>query len=84
METDIRIVLVITALFAGTLPVAAQQRRANGPVDGAELAPLDTGRVSIGTRAPDFTLETKEGGSFSLSQLRTRKNVVLVFYRGHW
>ena len=55
-----------------------------GPKDGAGMPPLDTGRVALGTVAPDFTLEAKDGGTVTLSQFRAKKNVVLVFYRGHW
>lgn len=55
-----------------------------GPVDSAGLPALDTGRVAIGTVAPDFTLESKDGGTVTLSQFRGKKTVVLVFYRGHW
>ncbi len=55
-----------------------------GPADGAGLPPLDTGRVAVGTVAPDFTLESKDGGTVTLSQFRGKKTVVLVFYRGHW
>ena len=55
-----------------------------GPKDAAVFPPLDTGRVGIGTPAPDFTLETKDGGTITLSQFRGKKNIVLVFYRGHW
>ena len=55
-----------------------------GPKDGAGMTPLDTGRVAPGTTAPDFTLEAKDGGTVTLSQFRSRKNVILVFYRGHW
>ena len=78
---------LLTAAFAtGPLAVAAQPRGAValGPKDGAGLPPLDTGRVAVGSVAPDFTLETKDGGSVTLSQFRGKKNVVLVFYRGHW
>lgn len=62
----------------------AQARPTLGPVDGAGLAPLDTGRVAVGTTAPDFTLEAKDGGPVTLSQFRGKKIAVLVFYRGHW
>ena len=55
-----------------------------GPFDGVGLPPLDTGRVAVGTIAPDFTLEAKDGGTRTLSQFRGKKIVVLVFYRGHW
>ena len=78
---------LLTAAFAtAPLVLAAQPRRvvALGPKDGAGLPPLDTGRVAVGSVAPDFALETKDGGSVTLSQFRGRKNVVLVFYRGHW
>jgi cytochrome oxidase Cu insertion factor (SCO1/SenC/PrrC family) len=72
---------LLSIAFAAT---GAQQRPALGPVDGAGLAPLDTGRVAVGTVAPDFTLESKDGGTVTLSQLRGKKTVILVFYRGHW
>jgi cytochrome oxidase Cu insertion factor (SCO1/SenC/PrrC family) len=55
-----------------------------GPKDGHGLAPTDTGRISVGAIAPDFTLEALSGPSVTLSQFHGRKNVVLVFYRGHW
>lgn len=55
-----------------------------GPVDSVGLQPLDTGRVAVGTAAPDFTLEAKDGGTVTLSQFRGKKMIVLVFYRGHW
>lgn len=77
----------ITALaFALPAALGAQVAGAGalGPKDGAGLPPLDTGRVAVGTRAPDFTLESKDGGKVTLSQFRERKTVVLVFYRGHW
>jgi peroxiredoxin len=40
--------------------------------------------VKAGQPAPDFTLENFDGKSISLSDFRGKKNVVLVFYRGHW
>ena len=80
-----------TLALAGSLagfgsPLVAQGtgRAILGPRDGAGMAPLDTGRVAPGTMAPDFTLEAKDGGTVTLSQFRGGKNVVLVFYRGHW
>ena len=75
-------VLLTTIVFAAQ--AGAQPRPALGPADGATLAPFDTGRVAPGTAAPDFTLDAKDGGPVTLSQFRGKKNVVLVFYRGHW
>ena len=75
-------VIAFVALVAPS--AATAQRPTLGPKDGATMPPLDTGRVALGSVAPDFTLETKDGGTITLSQFRGKKNVVLVFYRGHW
>lgn len=55
-----------------------------GPKDGAKLKPTDLERVKVGDQAPDFTLEDMNGKKISLSDFAGKKNVVLVFYRGHW
>jgi len=55
-----------------------------GPADGRDLPPVDIDRVGVGSVAPDFTLPVFRGGTFTLSDLRRSRNVVLVFYRGWW
>ena len=55
-----------------------------GPRDGHDLPPTDLERVAVGTMAPDFSLRTIAGDTLTLSAFRGAKNVVLVFYRGHW
>ncbi len=55
-----------------------------GPVDGHDMAATELGRVALGDEAPGFTLESYAGQSVSLADYRGEKNVVLVFYRGHW
>lgn len=55
-----------------------------GPKNGVGLSATDPARVAVGSPAPDFTLESKDGATVTLSSFRGRKNVVLVFYRGHW
>lgn len=55
-----------------------------GPRDGAKLPPTDLARVKVGDKAPDFTLENMDGKKISLSGFAGKKNLVLVFYRGHW
>ncbi len=55
-----------------------------GPRDGLDLPATDLERVAVGTVAPDFSLETITGETLTLSAFRGAKNVVLVFYRGHW
>jgi cytochrome oxidase Cu insertion factor (SCO1/SenC/PrrC family) len=54
-----------------------------GPKDGDGLPATDLERVKVGQAAPDFTLASHDGKNLSLSDYRD-KNVVLVFYRGHW
>jgi hypothetical protein len=55
-----------------------------GPADGVELPGIDLERVQAGQTAPDFTLASLAGPPLTLSDFRGEKNVVLVFYRGHW
>ena len=37
-------------------------------------------KLSVGDRAPDFTLQTQRGENVTLSQFQGKKNVVLYFY----
>ncbi len=55
-----------------------------GPADGHDLPGVDLERVRAGDLAPDFTLVSLAGPPVRLSSFRGSKNVVLVFYRGHW
>ena len=55
-----------------------------GPKGTANLPATDLERIKIGDPAPDFTLQSQDGKNISLSDYRGKKNVVLVFYRGHW
>lgn len=55
-----------------------------GAVDGHDLPPADTGRVMAGDPAPDFALRALDGDVVRLSDYRGEKDVILVFYRGHW
>jgi hypothetical protein len=75
---------VMALLTWGAAVAAAQVGTTLGPNDGAGLPPTDLGRVTVGSPAPDFTLESKDSAIVALSSFRGRKNVVLVFYRGHW
>jgi cytochrome oxidase Cu insertion factor (SCO1/SenC/PrrC family) len=70
--------LVIAALTLNA------QGRSLGPVDGHNLSPTDTGRVAVGAQAPDFRVQSLDRGVIALSDYRGKKNIVLVFYRGHW
>ena len=76
--------MALALLTWGAAMAVAQDRPALGPTDGAGLTPTDLGRVAVGAPAPDFALDSKDGATVTLSSFRGRKNVVLVFYRGHW
>lgn len=77
--------LTTSAVFCLGLVIGlAQGRSSLGPKDGFDLPPTDLNRVKVGDFAPDFTLETQDGSTIALSDFRNKKDVILVFYRGHW
>jgi cytochrome oxidase Cu insertion factor (SCO1/SenC/PrrC family) len=85
--TRVRVVpVLITLLGVVSLAGCAGPESAPqlGPKDGLDLPPTDLERVSVGEAAPDFTLEAYSGDTVTLSDFQGDKNVVLVFYRGHW
>lgn len=77
----IAVVAAAMALFVALPPQSDLQL---GPADGLDLPAVDLDRVVVGVEAPDFTLRSLSGEIVTLSDFRGRKNVVLVFYRGHW
>ena len=50
----------------------------------AARVPTTPTALKVGEPAPDFTLSDAAGRSVTLSDLRGKKPVVLVFYRGAW
>ncbi len=83
MKAILAAVGVAVVLTAGALLVVGSEPRL-GPQDGFDLPGVDTGRVAVGDIAPDFSLLSYAGTVTTLSDFRGEKNVVLVFYRGHW
>lgn len=81
---------LMTALFAGTLVVAAcgiesepappAQARTEAPDETAAAAE----RPAVGDIAPDFEMSDTEGRRVRLSDVVDEAPTVLVFYRGHW
>jgi cytochrome oxidase Cu insertion factor (SCO1/SenC/PrrC family) len=61
-------------------PISAQ----TGLKDGTKETATELDRVKVGEPAPDFTLQDSDGRKVTLADYRGTKNVVLVFYRGHW
>lgn len=64
--------------------MSTAQAQELGPADGGDLPRADLERVAVGGEAPNFALESYGGESVELAGYRGAKNVVLVFYRGHW
>ena len=78
------LIAMVVFLVLGVGRSACAAGVALGPKDGDGLLPTDLERVKDGEPAPDFTLEDEKGTPITLSQFRGKKNVILVFYRGHW
>ncbi len=72
------------AVIAAVAVVSTMGPPPLGPRDGEDQPPTDLDRVKVGNVAPDFTLESHSDGIITLSDYRRDKNVILVFYRGHW
>lgn len=76
--------IALTVLVGLLATVSAARAQDLGPADGHDLSPTDIERVAVGDEAPLFTLESFDRGAVSLADFRGDRNVVLVFYRGHW
>ena len=72
---------LLAVFLLAAAPAGAQTL---GPADGHDLPPTELERVMVGSEAPLFTLESFDRGPVELAGFRGDKNVVLVFYRGHW
>ena len=76
--------LVVAAMLVTLRSDGMTTGGALGPTDGHDLPAAELDRVVVGRQAPDFSLRALGGDVVALSDYRERKNVVLVFYRGHW
>jgi cytochrome oxidase Cu insertion factor (SCO1/SenC/PrrC family) len=76
-----RLFLVMMIALMLIIPRAFSQGVSKNAV---KLPPTDLNRIKVGEPAPDFTLENYDGNKITLSDFRGKKNVLLVFYRGHW
>jgi hypothetical protein len=74
----------VVVIVAGLVLSRALGSPELGPVDGEGLPATDLERVQVGDEAPDFSLLAYSGDILTLSDYRREKNVILVFYRGHW
>ena len=88
---------VLVSAAAGRLP---GQRRISKDYQGRHLqifsmfllvvipilvgAMPQTSRVVVGDEAIDFTMQSIDGDTFNLTDMRGEQAVVLVFFRGAW
>lgn len=59
---------------------AAGPAQAQDPPD----RPAQAAIVKVGEQAPDFSLPASDGKTYRLADLRGRKRLVLVIFRGVW
>lgn len=84
LATLLRVCFLSLLWLGATVTAPAARAQTLGPVDGHDLPPTEIERVALGTEAPLFTLDSFDRGPVDLAGFRGEKNVVLVFYRGHW
>ena len=70
----IKSALCLGLLFASSVSLPAQQ-----PSQQAR-PPAPKTHLKVGDAAPDFTLPATDGKTYTLSEFKGQKNVVLAFY----
>ena len=78
------LITLLAAIPVAVVIMIAMRPPRLGPKDGEDLPRTELDRVKVGDLAPDFSLLSYSGDIITLSDYRGDKNVVLVFYRGHW
>jgi peroxiredoxin Q/BCP len=73
-KTMLKTVLCLGLLIASSVSLAAQQ-----PSQQAR-PPAPKTHLKVGDAAPDFTLPSTDGKTYTLSEFKGKKNVVLAFY----
>lgn len=64
-----------------TAPLTTQTA---APAPSIDPRVTDLERVKEGNPAPDFALEDINGNTVHLADYKDKKNVILIFYRGHF
>lgn len=79
-----KLIMLVLSIFMLAIIGFARAQTPLGPKDTAKVPPADLNRLKAGDEAPDFTLEDQDAKHVTLSDYRSKKTVVLVFYRGYW
>jgi cytochrome oxidase Cu insertion factor (SCO1/SenC/PrrC family) len=72
-----------TVLVLGSLMLTLAAARPSSAQDSADHA-AEAAAVRVGEPAPDFSLPASDGKTYHLADLRGKKPVVLVIFRGVW
>lgn len=79
------LLFLIAVLFFATSALALSDAYKNNIYKTGRLKPVDSVlKVTIGEKAPDFTLPAVSGKKISLKKYRGKKNVVLSFVPAAW
>jgi cytochrome oxidase Cu insertion factor (SCO1/SenC/PrrC family) len=73
------IVKALTAFYQMVLLAVAMAASLQTPTTSLRGSPIGVGDI-----APDFTLEDQNRNKVTLTDVRGKSPVVLVFYRGYW
>lgn len=71
-------------IFASLLLTIGQASAGSSADKMSAASPMQSERVAVGDEAHDFALESLEGETYRLSELRGEKNAVIIFFRGAW
>lgn len=55
-----------------------------GAAAAPAAVPEQAERVAVGDTAIDFTMQSIDGETYRLSDLRGEKNAIVIFFRGTW
>lgn len=72
-------------VVATVLPALLLVLLVAGAVDSASASDAEQApRIQVGQEAPEVLLADPDGTTFRSTDLRGKKNLVLVFFRGTW
>lgn len=72
---------LFSVLLMGTALITAAPRGASATQSASAT---QAERVAVGDEAIDFTMQSIDGETYRLSDLRGEKNAIIIFFRGAW
>lgn len=80
---------LFSSLLVSATAITAAPQSASAAAQSASAIPQSASatqaeRVALGDEAIDFTMESIDGETYRLSDLRGEKSVIIIFFRGTW